>query len=162
MSDANDEKTGLETDEKTATSTNDASVATENTTPPPLELLPSHSPLVFRNYPSYWSKEDPPRPRPGPSKLQRSENGAGVSLSTLRAVMSTTSSDEEMKRDLRRKERNQPFREEDPSNNHQYLQQPDRSYSKPRLNIFGREIGPMGKPPSLFGGGGFSLGRRKK
>jgi hypothetical protein len=113
--------------------------------PPNLTKLPSHSPLAFSNYPPLWSKDYKKSSEPKPRRTE-SNTQVGASTDTLKAILSTTSKDE-------RRPRKQ-FNEQDPSNNHQYLQQPDKSYTRPRLNIFGRDIGPLGKPPPLF--------RRKK
>ena len=114
--------------------------------PPALTKHPSHSPLAFSNYPPLWSKDQKKSSVPKPARKESNNSQAGASSDTLKAVLSTTSKDE-------RRPRKQ-FNEQDPSNNHQYLQQPDKSYSHARLNIFGRDIGPLGKPPPLF--------RRKK
>ena len=105
--------------------------------------LPSYSPLVFANYPPVWAGS--PRPRPNPQATQSSLNTSrrsqsGFSAETLSAVMSAGSKDDKGKR----------FKEKDPSNRHQYLQGPERSSSShARLNIFGRDIGGLGKHPSM-------------
>lgn len=124
--------------------------STEATSPSPSRHA-SHSPLVFANYPPLWSKDGKSKP-PKPQQPE-SEKQAGASVSTLKSILSTKSKEDRRPR--------QQFNERDPSNNHQYLQQPDRSYTHPRLNVFGRDIGSMGKPPSLFGGGSRSLKKKK-
>lgn len=133
----------------------------EQTTPeeqplPEKKHLPSHSTLAMSNYPPWWTKDrkKPTSPDPKPA---RNPEQAGLPLSTIQSVQKTTSSREDRK--------GSQWNEKDPSNKHQYLQQPDRAYTHPRLNIFGRDIGPLGKPPSLFTGSkgsGFSFGRKKK
>lgn len=112
--------------------------SSEVTTPP----LPSHSPLAFANYPPVWINGPRPRanPQAGPSSSSTSRRGqSGFSAATLSSVMSSGSKDDKARK----------FAEKDPSNRHQYLQSADEPYSRPRLNIFGRDIGGLGKPPSM-------------
>jgi hypothetical protein len=146
------------TEEETET-TESGSTTPNSQAPTLVGKIPSHDPLVFQNYPPLWSKDTKsnPEPRPRIAKETQSEPNlnAGMPVSTLKAVLSTTSSREE-------KRPNKQFNELDPTNRHQYLQQPDKAYTHPRLNIFGRDIGPLGKPPPLFRGAGWGIGKRKK
>ena len=105
---------------------------------------------AMSNYPPWWVKDSKPNAQ-HKAKKTNSESNAGMPLATLKAVLSTTSSRDEKKE----------FNERDPSNRHQYLQQPDRTYTHPRLNVFGRDIGPMGKPPPTFTGG-WGIGKKRK
>ena len=135
------EQTGAEptppTEEETET-TESGSTTPNSQAPTLIGKIPSHNPLVFQNYPPLWSKDNKSnlesRPR-APKETQSEPNlNAGMPVSTLKAVLSTTSSREE-------KRPNKPFHEQDPTNRHQYLQKPDNPYTHPRLNIFGRDIG---------------------
>ena len=116
----------------------------------PLSKLPSHSALAMSNYPPLWTKESGVVPRITDPKSEDRKDKP-IAASSIKAVLSTklSESDKKMKTN---------FRERDPSNRHQHAQQPNRDYTHPRLNIFGRDIGPLGKPPRL----NFGLGSKKR
>lgn len=105
-------------------------------------LVPSHSPLAYSNCPPLWSPtpKTNPLPKPPQSKPQQY-----TSAERMKAILNTGSSSSK-KSDGR-------FEERDPSNQHQYLQGPDRRYTHPKLNIFGRDIASPGRS-SFFGGKG--------
>lgn len=124
--------------------------------PPPPYQYPSHSPLAFSNYPPLYIMGSGSRPAnmEAKPKAQRSQSDtAGASVDTLKAVLSTSSNDE--------RKSSQKFNDQDPTNKHEYLRKKDRAYaSHAKANVFGMDIGPLGKPPSMFGGWGG--GRKKK
>lgn len=101
-------------------------------------ILPSHATLAFSNYPPLWSPDAKRNPLP---KTQRSAAQPYTSAESMRAILDTGSSSS--------KKSTKTLEERDLSNNHQYLQGPDRSYTHPRLNIFGTDVGPLGRPPSF-------------
>lgn len=108
-------------------------------------ILPSHSPLAYSNYPPLWSPNVPKcQPRP---KSQQPAAHSYTSAESMKAILNTGSSSS--------KKPSSRFEERDPNNQHQYLQRPDRRYTHPRLNIFGRDIRSPGSH-SIFG-----IGKRK-
>lgn len=110
--------------------------------------LPSHSPLAFSIYPPLYNPSSPNSvPRP---KFQQPKAQQYTSAERMKAILNTGSSSTSSKQSSGR------FEERDPSNSHEYLQGPDRRYTHPRLNIFGRDI--VGDRSS----NALGWGRRKK
>lgn len=130
----------------TTTQAETPAVETESSAQSQRAPLPSYSPLVFSNYPPLWTS-DKSRPKPTPRASSSSQtherSQSGFSAATLSAVMSAGSKEDSA--------RGKRFKERDPSNRHEYIQAPERkTESHGSLNIFGRDIGGLGKrPPSM-------------
>lgn len=109
--------------------------------------IPSHSPLAFANYPPVWTNNQRPRPNAqtaGSSSSTSARTQSGFSAATLSAVMSAGSKDE----------RGKKLQDRDPDNRHRYVGGKE-GYTHGKMNIFGRDVGSLGKPPS------FSFRRQK-
>ena len=130
----------------------DSTTSTEKEATPNNTRLPSHSTLVFSNYPPLWSRDSKRDSQP---KAQRtfsdSVKESGASASALNAVMRTTSSDD--------KKLSGKFEDKDSYSRYEHLKGRDHSWAHPRINIFGRDIAPMGKPAAWSG---YGSGKKKK
>jgi hypothetical protein len=89
ISDIDNEMICLKRNGETASAVKYSDAAIIKSPAPDNELLPSHSLLVFNSYPLYQSKKTHIDHDLRPSKIHRSENDAGMTLLTLRAVIST-------------------------------------------------------------------------
>ena len=119
---------------------NEAPSATQETgQAPTVSRLPSHSPLAFSNYPPLYDpnrKSSATIPR---SKQARAQSQSGMPVESIAAVLSTKSASDSRSSSGRFDDAT------DRSSRHGRLADSNReAYTRPRMNIFGRDVGGLG------------------